>query len=82
MSKLQVSPFYHDLELGLVELIGNFLLVEQTSPSGCRATSETNSFIQSFFKEIFGGGRGDAYTFSFLTSPVSILTTFRVFREE
>ena len=42
-----------------------------TSPSGCRATSEPNSFIQSCFKEIFGGGRGDAYTFSCMTSPVS-----------
>ena len=31
-------------------------------PSDCRATSEPNSFIQSFFKEIFGGGRSDAYT--------------------
>ena len=28
--------------------------------SACRATSEPNSFIQSFPKEIFGGGRGDA----------------------
>ena len=28
------------------------------------ATSEPNSFIQLSSKEIFGGGRGDAYTFS------------------
>ena len=40
-----------------------------TSPSGCRATSEPNSFIQSCFKEIFGRRRGDAYTFSYMTSP-------------
>ena len=33
--------------------------------SVCRATSEPNSFIHSFLKEIFGGGRGDSYTFSF-----------------
>ena len=49
-----------------------------TSPSGCRATSEPNSFIQSCFKEIFGGGRGDAYTFSYVTPPVSIRTTFGI----
>ena len=49
-----------------------------TSPSGCRATSEPNSFIQSCFKEIFGGSRGDANTFSYMTSPVSILTTFGI----
>ena len=41
--------------------------------SACRATSEPNSFIQWCFKEIFGGGRGDSYTFSFMISPVSIL---------
>ena len=29
------------------------------------ATSESNSFIQLSFKEIFGGGRGDTYTFLF-----------------
>ena len=49
-----------------------------TSPSACRATSEHNSFIQSCFKEIFGGGRGDAYTFSYMTSSVSIRTTFGI----
>ena len=51
----RVSPFYHDLDLGLVGW----------EPSACRATSEPNSFIQSFLKEIFGGGRGDPKTFSF-----------------
>ena len=29
MSKQRVSPFNHDLDLGLVGLVGNFLLVEQ-----------------------------------------------------
>ena len=29
LSKQRVSPFYHDLDLGLVGLIGNFSLVEQ-----------------------------------------------------
>ena len=27
--KQQVSPFYRDLDLGLVGLVGNFLIVEQ-----------------------------------------------------
>ena len=75
VSKQRVSPFYHDLDLGLVGLIGNFLLVEQRL---LLVVSEPNSFIQSCFKEIFGGRRGDAYTFSFLTSPVSIRTTFGI----
>ena len=29
LSKQRVSPFYHDLDLGLVGLVGNLLLVEQ-----------------------------------------------------
>ena len=29
MSKQRVAPFYHDLDVGLVGLVGNFLLVEQ-----------------------------------------------------
>ena len=37
------------------------------------ATSEPNSFLQLSLKEIFGGGRGDAYTFSYMISPVSIM---------
>ena len=76
--KQQVSPFHHDLDLDLVGLIGNFFACRATSPSGCRATSDPNSFIQSCFYEIFGGGRGDANTFSYLTSPVSIRTTFGI----
>ena len=42
------------------------------------ATSEPNSFIQSCFKEIFGGGRGDAKTFSYMISPVSIMIPFGI----
>ena len=76
--KQRVSPFYHHLGLDLVGLIVNFMLVEQLSLSGCRATSEPNSSIQSCFKEIFGGGRGDAKTFSYMASPVSIRTTFGI----
>ena len=48
-----------------------------TCPSGRWATSEPNSFIQSCFKEIFGGGRSDAYTFSYMTSPVFYPNNFR-----
>ena len=47
-----------------------------TSPSGCRATFETNSLVHSCFNEIFGGGRSDMLTFSYKTSPVFNLTTF------
>ena len=38
-------------------------------PSACRATSEPISLFQSCFKEIFGGGRDDAYTFSYMICP-------------
>ena len=69
--KQLVSKFYHDLDLDLVGLVGNFFACRTISPSGCRTTSEPNSFIQSCFKEIFGGGRGDAKTFSDMTSPFS-----------
>ena len=40
------------------------------------ATSEPKSFIQLSLKEIFAGGRGDAYTFSYMISPVSIIVAF------
>ena len=42
------------------------------------ATAETNSFIQLSLKAIFGGGRGDSYTFSYLISPVSIMIAFGI----
>ena len=58
--------------------LGTFLDCRTTSPSGRWATSEPNSFIQSFFNEIFGEGRGDAHTFSYMISPVSIRTTFGI----
>ena len=60
LSKQRVSPFYHDLELGLVGLVGNLLLVEQLLLLVVEQLLN-NSFIQSCFKEIFGGGRGDAF---------------------
>ena len=49
-----------------------------TFPSGCWSTVEPNGtspLVQSWRNEIFGGGRGDMYDFSFKTAPVSILTT-------
>ena len=68
--KQRVSQFYHDLGLDLVGLIGNFWIVNNFS-LGCRATSEPNSLIQSCFKEIFGRGRGDVYTFSYMCAPTT-----------
>ena len=65
----RVSPFYHDLDLGLVKLV---------QLSVCRAISEPNSFIQSCFKEMFGSCRNDVYTFSYITSPISIRTIFGI----
>ena len=56
-------------------------------PSACRATSEPNSFIQSCFKEIFGGSRGDVYTFriqrlQFPSEQLSGYNKLGVYREE
>ena len=50
-------------------------------PSGCWSTVEpsgTFPLVQSWScrNEIFGGGRGDMYDFTFETSPVFNLTTF------
>ena len=48
----------------------------ESSPTA--GTSEPNSFIQIPLKEIFGKSRGDAKTFSCLTSPVSIRIAFGI----
>ena len=58
-----------------------------TSPSDRWATSEPNSFIQSCFKEIFGGGREDAsasriWLFQFPSEQLSEYNKLGVFREE
>ena len=53
-------------------------LLDICPTSGRWACSEPNSLFHSCFKEIFGGGRGDMYTFSYKTSPISILTTFGI----
>ena len=59
--KQRVAPFYHDLGLDLVGLIGNIWIVEQLLV--VQQLLNPISFIQSCFKEIFWGGRGDAHTF-------------------
>ena len=42
------------------------------------ATSESTSFIQLSLKEIVGGGRGDAYTFSYMISSDFITIAFEM----
>ena len=42
------------------------------------ATSDSKSFVQLSLMEIFGGGPSDIYTFSHMTSPDSITTTFEI----
>ena len=42
------------------------------------AISEPNTFLPMSLKEIFGGGRGDAHTFSYMISPVSIMIAFGI----
>ena len=41
-------------------------------------TSEPNSFLQSCLMEIFGGSRGNAYTCSYVISPVSIMIALSI----
>ena len=53
-----------------------------TSSCGCRSTFEPKSFVQSWRKEIFGGGRGEMCAFSYKTSPVFNLSTFGIHRLE
>ena len=60
----------------LVGMLENFLLVTQLLE--LLLNPNLSSFIQSSFKEIFEGSRGDAKTFSYMTSPVSIRTTFGI----
>ena len=69
-SAKQVSLF---LQLFFLSLVG--FVWESLPPP---ATSEPNSFIQSCLKEIFGGDRGDAYTFSYMISPVPIMIAFGI----
>ena len=76
--KQRVSPLYHDLGFDLVGLIGNFWIVEQLLPLVVEQLLKPNTFVQSCFKETFGGGRGDVYTCSYMTSPVSLRTTFGI----
>ena len=64
----QESPCSNNWIFGLV--LG---LLEYLPPP---ATCEPNSFIHLSLKEIFGRGWGDAYKFSFLISPVSIMIAF------
>ena len=70
----QVAPISHELDLGIGWFDWKFL--DSCPASGRWACSEPNSLFHSCFKEIFGGGRGDMYTFSYKTSPVFILPTF------
>ena len=64
LSKQQVSPFYHDLDLDLVGLIGHFLLVAKLLFLVVEQLLNPNLSSSQCFKEIFGGGQRDAYTFS------------------
>ena len=57
-------------------IFGFWLGLLEFSPSP--ATSEPNSFIQLSSKEIFGGGWGDAKTFSKMTSPDFIMIAFGI----
>ena len=71
----RVAPIYHDLGLELVGSFGNFKMVAQlVLPVVEHVLNPILFSSQSCFKEIFGGGRGDMYTFSYMTSPVSIQT--------
>ena len=56
--------------------IRNLLNLSCCESLSIRSSYRCNSLFHSCFNEIFGGGRGDMYAFSFKTSPVFNLTTF------
>ena len=76
----RVAPFYHDLGLKLVGSIGNFWIVAQLVHLVVEHLLNPNSLFQSCFQGeiLWRGGRGDACTLSYMTSPVSILPTFGI----
>ena len=77
VSTQRVSPFYRDLDLGLVGLVGNLLLVEQLL--SCLVVEQLLNPIPSsnhVSRKSLGGGRGDENTSSYMTSPVSIMIAF------
>ena len=61
-----------------VGVIGQFSVSGHSCEELPPATSEPSSFIQLSLKEIFGGGRGDAYSFSYMISPVSMIIAFGI----
>ena len=77
-TRQRVVPFYHDLGLELVGLIGNFWIVEQLVHLVVEQL--LNSILSSSHvsRRSLAEAEVDAYTFSYMTSPVSILTTFGI----
>ena len=87
--KQWVSPFYRGWKLLHEKNVFRFpengaLLFEgkqRVSPFYHDLDLDLSNFWTQFFhpnilKKIFGGSRGDAYAFSYMTSPVSIRTAF------
>ena len=74
----RVAPIYHDLGLELVGLIGNFWIVAQLVLLVVEHLLNPILFSSHVSKTSLAGGRGDMYTVSYVTSPVSIRTTFGI----
>ena len=75
MRDIGSAPISHELDLELVGSIGNFWIAAQL----LIVERVLNPILFSVrVSRLFGGGRGDMYTFSCKPSPVSILTTFGI----
>ena len=74
----RVAPFYHDPGLELVGLIENFGIVAQLVHLVVEHLLNLILSLPIMFQETFGRRRSDANTFSYMTSPVSIRTTFGI----
>ena len=78
MSKERVSPFYHDLDLGLVGLVGNFLLVEQLLLLVVEQLLNPIPSSNQVSRKSLEEAEVTHILFSYMTSPVSIRTTFGI----
>ena len=72
----RVAPLNQNLELELIGLIGSFWIVAQLVHLVVEHLLNPILSSSQVSRRSFGGGRSNAFYFSYRTSPVCILTTF------
>ena len=76
--KRRVSPFYHDLGLDLVGLIGNFWIVEQLLPLLVEQLLDPIPSYNHVSRKSVEAVEVILYSFAYMIFPDSITTTFRI----